>query len=76
LYALAVGVAAAPLTLHTRTVTVPEADTHAFHVNPAPGSDTGLTATAIAEVELVTLATSETHAPAQCVTNAFNHLSK
>lgn len=58
------GVALEPLTLHTRTVTVPAAETHAFHVNPVPGSVAGLTATAMEVAELATLAVPVVHAPA------------
>ncbi len=37
----------APEILHTRTVTVPAAETNAFQVKPVPGSAAGLTATAM-----------------------------
>lgn len=51
-------------TLHTRTVTVPAEETHAFHVNPVPGSAAGLAATAIEVVAPATLAVPVVHAPA------------
>ena len=50
--------------LQTRTLTVPAAETHAFQVNPVPGSAAGLTATAIEVVAPVTLTVPLVQTPA------------
>ena len=64
LYVSAVGVAEAPEILQTRTVTVVVEETHAFHVNPVPGSATGLAATVMAVEIPVTLAVPVVQTPA------------
>jgi hypothetical protein len=64
LYVSAVGVAEAPEILQTRTVTVVVEDTHAFQVNPDPGSAAGLAAAVIVVESPVTLAVPVVQAPA------------
>lgn len=64
MYVTAVGVADDVETLHTRTVTVFEADTNASHVNPVPGSAEGEATAAIADVAFVTATVPLVHVPA------------
>jgi hypothetical protein len=59
-----VGVAEAPEILQTRTVTVVVEETHAFQVNPVPGSAAGLAVAVIAVEIPVMLAVPVVQTPA------------